>query len=90
MAVTRAWKVYGADGHRQAMSFGESVHWDWSNQKETRIFEADNFDKTGTNEYSLIRITRDTEKECFDELNSQISDGYFENVRVGWVVEVNP
>ena len=89
MSVTRTWKVYGADGHRQRESFGPSVHWDWSNKADgVRIFEADNCDKTGTHDYSIIRITRNTWKECDDELCGQISDGYFENSRVGNVVEV--
>ena len=89
MAVTRTWKVYGADGHRQRQSFGPSVRWDWSNELDgTRIFEADNCDKTGTNEYSLIRITRDTAELCDEEMEGQICDGYFENARVGKVVEI--
>ena len=89
MAVTRTWKVYGADGHRQRESFGKSVRWDWSNERDgIRIFEADNFDKTGTHDYSLIRITRDTAKLCDEEIEGQICDGYFENSRVGKVIEV--
>ena len=89
MSVTRTWKVYGADGHRQRESFGESVKWDWSCPADgVRIFEADNYDKTGTHDYSLIRITRNTYEECDEEMEGQISDGYFENSRVGKVVEV--
>lgn len=89
MAVTKTFKVYGIEGHRQRMSFDESVKWDWSDERDgVRIFEADNSDKTGTNDYSLIRITRNTAKECYDELDGQLSDGYFENCNVGKVVEV--
>ena len=88
MSVTRTWKVYGADGHRQKASFSPSVKWDWSNDTlGTRIFEAENSDKTGTNDYTVVRITRNTAEECFRELNGQLSDGYFENVRYGDVVE---
>ena len=89
MAVTRAWKVYGIDGHRQRETFGPSVRWDWSNKEDgVRIFEADNFDKTGTHDYTIVRITRNTEKECDEEMEGQITDGYFENSRVGKVVEI--
>lgn len=89
MAVTKSWKVYGRDGHRQKMAFGESVYWDWSNENNgTRIFEADNYDKTGTHEYTVVRITRNTAKECSEELKGQITDGYFENCRVGNVIEI--
>ena len=89
MAVTRTWKVYGADGHRQRESFGESVKWDWSNERDgTRIFEADNFDKTGTHDYTIVRITRNTYEECEKELNGQLVDGFFETSRTGNVVEI--
>ena len=89
MAITRTWKVYGADGHRQRESFGSSVKLDWSNKEDgVRIFEVDNFDTTGTHDYSLVRITRNTWEECEEELAGQFSDGYFENARVGRVVEV--
>ena len=89
MAVTRTWKVYGTDGHRQRESFGKSVKWDWSNEKDgVRIFEAYNYDKTGTHDYSVIRITRNTWEECERELDGQISDGYFENSRVGKIIEI--
>ena len=89
MSVTRTWKVYGAEGHRQRESFGRSVKYDWSNKTDgVRIFEAENFDKTGTHDYSLIRITRNTWEECDEEMEGQISDGYFENSRVGKVIEI--
>lgn len=89
MAITRSWKVYGVDGHRQRASFGESVSWDWSNdQNGIRIFEADNFDKTGTHDYTIVRITRNTPEECEAELSGQLSDGFFENCRVGMIVEI--
>lgn len=90
MSVSKSFKVYGAEGHRQKMSFDRSVRWDWSNEQDgVRIFEAINSDITGTNEYSIIRITRNTEEECYDELEGQISDGYFENCNVGRDEEID-
>ncbi len=89
MAVTRSWKVYGAPGHRQGASFTKSERWDFSaDWCGTRIIEAENADKTGTNEYTIFRVTRNTAKECADELDGQITDGYFENYRVGRVEEI--
>lgn len=38
-----------------------------------------NFDKTGTNNYSVIKITQNTNEECMQELFKQISHGFFEN-----------
>lgn len=47
----------------------------------------ENSDKTGTNDYSLVRITRDSAEECLQEMRGQISDGIFENSRTG-VIEL--
>ena len=63
MAVTKTWKVYGVDGHRQRESFNKSRKYDFS-------------------------VTCDTEEECIAELEGQLSDGIFENSRVGKVVEI--
>ena len=89
MAVTKAFKVYGQDGHRQRESFCKSYSDDFSRENYTRFITVLNADVTGTNEYSLVIITRDTEEECFDELNGQLSDGIFENSRTGFVKEVD-
>ena len=86
--VARTWKVYGFDGHRQRESFSPSYVWDFSRGDNVRIIEMENSDKTGTNDYSVIRITRNTDAECLKELKGQISDGIFENSRVGLVEEV--
>lgn len=89
--VTRVWKVYGAEGHRQRISFDESFVWDFTGSPYSdgvRIIECLNSDKTGTNEYSIVKITRDTAEECEKELHAQISDGLFENSRVGKIEEV--
>lgn len=40
------------------------------------------------NKYSIIRITRDTAEECEEEFDGQLSDGIFENSRVGWFEEI--
>lgn len=86
--VTKTWKVYGINGHRQKESFNDSYRYNFSAKDITRIIEVFNADKTGTNDYSIIRITRDNAEDCYDELNGQITDGIFENSRVGDVVEV--
>lgn len=88
MAVTRAWKVYGAEGHRQRESFCDSYTYDWTKCEDVRKIDVENSDKTGTNDYSIIRITRNTAEECERELDGQISDGIFENSRVGEAVEI--
>ena len=66
----------------------ESYKYDFSEDGKTRIIEVENSDKTGSNEYSLVRITRDTYEECERELLGQLSDGIFENSRTGKIEEV--
>lgn len=90
MPETRTWKVYGRDGHRQKASFGKSVRWDFSSKNDgVRILEFINADKTGTNDFTIARITRNDSKECERELSGQITDGYFENMFVGDVIEIS-
>ena len=86
--VTRAWKVYGWYGHRQKVSFQPSFTDDLSKECDTRIIAVENADKTGTNEYTVIRITRNTAEECIEELIGQLYDGIFENVRFGEIEEI--
>ena len=86
--VTRAWKVYGREGHRQRESFNESYVYDFSRDDDIRIIAVHNSDKTHTNEYSLVIITRNTADECEKELHGQISDGIFENSSTGVIEEV--
>lgn len=89
MKTTRTWAVYGLSGHRQRESFSKSYTCDFSSEKEgANILEIFNSDLTGTNEYSIIRITRNTAKECERELRGQLSDGVFENSNTGLVKEL--
>ena len=86
--VAKSWKVYGFLGHRQRESFNKSYKWDFSEDDNVRIIEVENSDKTGTNDYTIVRITRNTAEECEAELNGQISDGIFENSNVGDIEEI--
>ena len=86
--MTRTWRVWGANGHRQRESFEPSYKYDWTEGEDIREFEVENSDKTGTNEYSIIRITRNTAEECEAELEGQLSDGIFEGVNYGKVEEL--
>lgn len=88
MSVTRAWKVYGLIGHRQRESFNPSYKHDFSKNNDIRIVEVLNYDKTGTNDYSVVKITRDTSELCQRELEGQLSDGIFENSRTGKIEEI--
>ncbi len=87
--TTRTWKVYGANGHRQRVSFFQSFVWDFTKGDDIRIIEVQNSDITNTNDYSIIKITRNTAEECERELWGQITDGIFEDSRTGEVAEVD-
>ena len=88
MSVTRAWKIYGNTGHRQRVSFRPSFKWDFSTEDGVRVIECENSDKTGTNDFCIVRITRETAADCENELSGQITDGIFEDSRVGRIEEI--
>ena len=84
----KIWTVYGAEGHRQRESFNKSYEYDFTKGDNIRIIKVLNSDVTGTNEYSIVKIIRNTEKECYEEFFGQLSDGIFENSRVGKIEEI--
>lgn len=87
--ITRVWKVYGAEGHRQRESFYPSYKHNFSNEKDgVGIIVLLNSDVTGTNDYSIVIITRETAEQCLEEFDGQISDGIFENSRTGRIEEI--
>lgn len=87
--ITRAWKVYGKEGHKQRESFNPSCVYDFTNDKDgVRIVAVHNSDKTGTNDYSVLITTNTDFDECELEMKAQISDGIFENSAVGKVEEL--
>lgn len=76
--------VYGADGHRQRASFGESTIFHTTSGADiVCLCEED----THTNEYVRMIIYAPNKLIAENELEMQLSDGFFENCRVGNVVE---
>ena len=87
---TKGWKLYGQNGHRQRESFCNSYSYNFSNEKGgTRLLTVLNSDVTGTNDYSIVIITRDTEKAVDEEFEGQLFDGIFENSNFGDVIPLN-
>lgn len=73
--VTKIWLVYATEEPQS-----ESYKHDWSCKVDgTRIIEVMNHDITGSNNFSIIKITRDTIEDCLDEFYGQITDGIWEN-----------
>ncbi len=83
MAYQMTWRVYGREGHRQRESFAKSYQHDFSENGKIRKLYVANADVTGTHEYTLIAIVRDSKEECMQEFEGQLSDGVFENSCVG-------
>lgn len=81
--VSVNFKVYGVPNHRQRESFYPSERQDFSTADNVRVLETFNSDRTGTNDYNILRITRETREECFDEFEGQLSDGLYENSNFG-------
>ena len=78
MAVTKAWKLYTPSISKRA----KSVCYDWSNDKDgIRLMSVYCADLTGHPTYITLCITRNTERECDEEFEGQIIDGYFESYR---------
>lgn len=87
--VTKFYKIYGKDGHRQKMSFGESMIYDFSKNGDKRVVEILNSDVLGHNEFSLLGITCNTLDEVESELQAQLYDGLFECCSFGKIEELN-
>lgn len=85
---TKNYIVYGLDGHRQRESFFHSSFHNFSHEGKTRIITVFNSDETGTNDFTILRIVRDTEMECDAEFYGQLFDGVFENSNVGEFKEI--
>ena len=81
--VTKVFKVYGRNGHRMRESFNRSQYYDWSDGDDIRRIAILNWDVTGTHDYTILVITRNTEAEVDAEFDGQYSDGIFENCATG-------
>lgn len=89
IGVAKRWKIYGADGHRQHEAFRPSFKWDFSSGKSGLcVIEVRAADKTRTHDYVEVIIIRPTAELCEEELQGQITDGIFENARVGKIEEI--
>lgn len=84
-AITKRFRVYGYNGHRQRVSFSPSRIYDWSKDGKIRIVDVANSDRTGTHNYTELVITAENP---YEELEAQLFDGLFEDSRVGKVVEI--
>ena len=87
-AIRKSWKIYGAAGRRQKASFEPSQILDFCNGNQIRILQTECSDRTGTNDYIILRITMASEKECDRELLGQVTDGILENCRCHRIEEI--
>lgn len=86
------YRIYGLEDHRQAESFNPSRVLDFrtnaNGYERNIIIKIGNFDKTGTHEYTELVVTAESEKKAYNEILAQISDGIFENCRVGKIEKI--
>lgn len=82
--VRVTFRVFGKDGHRQRASFGESFQ--YAMLGGSAHIECLCEDRTHTNEFVDMLVTADSFKRCANELNTQLSDGIFENCAVGKIL----
>ncbi len=91
--VSRIWKVYGVWGYEQKESTFPSYSCDFTkgpySDGNMRKIDVYNSDKTGTNDYTVVKITRHTAEACLRELHGQVNDGIFENSQTGKIVEIS-
>ena len=80
----RSFRVYGREGHRQRESFHDSYTLNIPERDVT--ITVSNADETGTSDYTLVGILAPTMEDVMEEMRGQLSDGIFENSRVGRVV----
>ena len=85
---SRGWRIavkaYGEEGHRQRASFGHSSFYDFGEKGFlTRKVNVLKEDIIKTNDYALMICDCDTRREACLEASGQLSDGAFENCRVG-------
>lgn len=86
---TKHFRIFGKDGRHQALSFEPSEKYDWSIDNNTRIVEIQAADILATNDYVNIIITCDSKEACLNELIGQLSDGMFENIPYGKVLDLD-
>ena len=79
--VRVTFRVFGKDGHRHRASFGDSF--EFGTLGGSAHSECVCEDRTLTNHFVDVKVTADSFKRCACELNSQLSDGIFENCAVG-------
>lgn len=73
-------RVYGRDGHRFKGSFLDST--EFTTWRGSRVIHK-GADKLGTHEYSEITIFENDVDSAHYALEAQLSDGLYENYRVG-------
>lgn len=72
MAVTRTFKVYGGAGTPQKESFCDSHSHDFSTEDKVRILEVENFDKTRTHEYTIVKSQETPQKSALTNFGDKL------------------
>lgn len=85
LRVYRTYRIFGEEGHRQAVSFGPSS---WC-ATDKFAMEVRCSDRTGTNEYVDVAVYGPDIFACDETIEAQVWDGLFENSRVGYYIDLD-
>lgn len=88
LAMVKAWKVYGREGHRQRESFCDSRVFSAERDGKPYVFCVFNSDITNTNEYTIVVCAAADEETVCGAFDAHLSDGVFENSHFGKIVEI--
>ena len=87
--IKKTYRVYGENGKDQEATYAKSITIVGTSKERLRKLEIRNADLTGTHKYSEVEITCSAEGDCGEELDHQISEGFFENDLVGDIKEIS-
>lgn len=85
---TKMYKIYGRDGHRISESFHKSRDYEYSASEKMSQIRVINGNITRHHNFIYVIVTADSPSECEHNMWGQLSDGIFENMRFGKVVEI--
>ena len=85
---TKIYKIFGEEGHRIRESFHKSRDYDYSTPEKMSQIRVINGNITRHHNFIYVIVTADTPGECDHNMWGQLSDGIFENMRFGKVIEI--
>lgn len=83
--MKKSYKIYGVNGHRQKVSFISSTNFIDGHGAKIELMTAD---KINTHDFVIMNIEANTAEQIDAAFLGQLSDGIFENARIGRIEEI--